>query len=167
VSSGLRVWRGRRVILLPLYGAAIGAMGAGIYFAILHLFLPRSAAALPIKLDELLVATLWGALAFLPRERRRFGIAGAIAIAAGIAIRWLALDALAPGRTIEVFIASQTVPRAAIVAIAWASRPAGEGADRDRRRHRRRAAMRIASRPGDSGRRLCDYSRGPRVLLSL
>jgi len=127
MGLGLRVWRGPRVIFLPLYGAAIGAIGAGIYFGILYLYLPGGAAAMPIRLDELLVAALWGALAFLPHERRRFGITSAIAIAAGIAIRWLAIDALIPGRTIEVFVAAQTIPRAAFVAIAWVSRPAGEG----------------------------------------
>jgi cobalamin synthase len=134
MSLGLRLWRGPRVILLPLYGAAVGAMGAGIYFAILYMWVvgaARGATALPIKLDELLVATLWGALAFLPHERRSSGFAGAVTgtmtFLASIAIRWLAIDALVPGRTIEVFIAAQTVPRAAMVAIAWASRPAGEG----------------------------------------
>jgi cobalamin synthase len=139
-------------------------MGAGIYFAILHLFLPRSAAALPIKLDELLVATLWGALAFLPRERRRFGIAGAIAIAAGIAIRWLALDALAPGRTIEVFIASQTVPRAAIVAIAWASRPAGEGAGHEFSTALRTPIALIAIAEGIAAALLCGLRPGLAIL---
>jgi hypothetical protein len=124
----LRLWRGPRVILLPLYGAAIATIGAGIYFAILYLYLPGEAIALPIKLDELLVSALWGALAFLPHERRSIGLAGASTFVASIALRWLAIDALVPGRTIEVFIAAQTVPRAAMVAIAWASRPAGEGA---------------------------------------
>lgn len=128
MSLGLRAWRGPRAIFLPLYGAAIGAIGAGVYLAFLHLYLQGGAAALPIKLDELLVATLWGALALLPHERRSIGVAGAITFVASIALRWLAIDALVPGRTIEVFIAAQTVPRAAIVATAWVSRPSGEGA---------------------------------------
>jgi cobalamin synthase len=128
VSLGLRAWRGPRAIFLPLYGAAVGAIGAGVYFAILYLYLPGGAAVLPIKLDELLIAMLYGALAFLPHERRSIGVAGAVTVAASIAIRWLAIDGLVPGRTLEVFIAAQTVPRAAIVAIAWASRPSGEGA---------------------------------------
>lgn len=125
--SGFRLWRGL-VIFLPLFGALVGTMGAGIYFAILHMYLPRGATALPIKLDELLVATLFAVLAFLPHERRSIGLAGIVTFVASLAIRWLAIDALVPGRTMEVFIAAQTVPRAAIVAIAWASRPSGTGA---------------------------------------
>ncbi len=128
-GSGLGFWRGPRVIFFPLYGAATGALGAGVYLAILHLSITYAArgATWPIRLDELLVATLWGALAFTPHEQRQFGISSAIVIAASIAIRWLAIDALVPGRTIEVFVAAQTVPRAAMVTIAWASRPSGEG----------------------------------------
>ena len=55
-------------------------------------------------------------------------------MAAGVAVRWLAIDGLALGALaseralVEVFIAVQTVPRAAMVAIAWVSRPTGEGA---------------------------------------
>ena len=119
MSLGLRLWRGPRVIFLPLYGAAIGAIVGVLYAPPGH--------GLPIRLTEGLVAILWAALAFLPHERRSIGATGAVTIAASIAIRWLAIDALIPGRTIEVFIAAQTVPRAAIVAIAWASRPSGEG----------------------------------------
>jgi cobalamin synthase len=167
VGLGLRVWRGQRVILLPLFGAAIGAMGAGIYFAVLHLWgmdVARGATALTIKLDELLVATLWGALAFLPRERRSIGVAGAVTVAASIAIRWLAIDALVPGRTIEVFIAGKTVPRAAMVAIAWASRPSGEGAGFEFSSALRTPAALIAIAEGVAAALLCGLRPGLAIL---
>jgi len=122
VGLPLRSLKGPRAILFPAFGALIGAIGAGIYLG-----LPRGATALPI-IDEVLIAALWGALAFAPHEDRRFGIASAISITASIAIRWFAIDALVPGPVVQVFIAAQTVPRAAVVAIAWASRPAAAGA---------------------------------------
>src|SRR5262249_36600047 len=44
-----------------------------------------------------------------------------------IVARWQAVEHLAAGRILEIMIASQAVPRAAIVALAWISRPAGTG----------------------------------------
>jgi cobalamin synthase len=114
----LGFWRGPRVILLPLFGAAIGVVGALVYTG--------STKTLPISAIELVIAALWGVLAF-PYERRSFGAVGAIVIAASIAARWFALEALVPGRVLELFIAAQTVPRVAIIALAWVSRPAGTG----------------------------------------
>jgi cobalamin synthase len=131
VGLGLRTWRGARVIFLPLYGAAIGAIGAYVYLASIVLKASPDSSAPPSMIPAL--AIFWGAIAFVPRERQRFGMTDAIIMAAGIGIRWLAIDGLALGTLatervlIEIFIAAQTVPRAAVVAIAWASRPAGEG----------------------------------------
>lgn len=128
VGLPLRFLMGPRAILFPLFGAVIGAIGAGVYFAALHLYSSRAGTGAPIALDALLVAALWGALAFVPHEHRRFGITSAMVIAATGVVRWLAIDAQVSGRLLEVFIAAQTVPRAAMVAIAWASRPSGPGA---------------------------------------
>jgi cobalamin synthase len=132
VSLGLRAWRGARVIFLPLYGAAIGMIGAYLWLIDIVLRASPDARLAPSMISTL--AIFWGVLAFVPRERQRFGMADASIMAAGIAVRWLAIDGLALGALaseralVEVFIAVQTVPRAAMVAIAWVSRPTGEGA---------------------------------------
>ncbi len=120
-------FRGRFAISYPLYGAAIGGIGAMAYFVIPNLYVPRAPSPLPIWLAEFVVATLWGALAFAPSERRRFGGADAIVVAASIAIRWLAIDHLATMRVLAIFMAAQAVPRATVIALAWASRPAPSG----------------------------------------
>jgi cobalamin synthase len=130
VGSG-RAWRGSRAIFLPLYGAAIGAAGA--YVCLVDGVLEALPDSSPARWMIPALGIFWGVLAFAPRERRRFGMADVVIMAAGIGIRWLAIDGLAMGtlaseRVWGIFIAAQTVPRAAMVAIAWVSRPAGEGA---------------------------------------
>ena len=55
------------------------------------------------------------------------GTYGAVAILLSVLARWQALEYLAAPRVIETMIAVQAVPRAAIVAMAWCSRPAGSG----------------------------------------
>lgn len=105
-------------LLRLLLGVALGALGVLVY-----LDLPKAS----LTLTEVLIATFWGALAFAPREAPRFGIAAGAVLVAGVAVRWFALDALLPARVLEVYIASQTVPRAAMIVMAWVSRPAGNG----------------------------------------
>ena len=112
----MRWFDGRRAILLPLCGAAMGAIGAFFY------------AELPIPFAALLIAVTWSALAFVPRESERFGIADAVNMAAAAAVRWLAIEHLATGRALTIFIAAQAVPRAAMIVLAWVSRPAPAGA---------------------------------------
>jgi cobalamin synthase len=108
---------GRRAILLPVYGAAIGAIGAAVYL--------KSPKALPNSAAAFLAAALWTALALLPREQTtRVNV---IAIGAAFAVRWLAIDHLATGAVLPIFVAAQTVPRAAMIVLAWMSRPAPSG----------------------------------------
>ena len=57
----------------------------------------------------------------------RIGTYGAVAILLSVLARWQALEYLATPRVVETLIAAQTVPRAAMVAMAWFSRPAGSG----------------------------------------
>ncbi|HML15931.1 MAG TPA: adenosylcobinamide-GDP ribazoletransferase, partial [Bryobacteraceae bacterium] len=57
----------------------------------------------------------------------RIGTYGAVAIVLSFLLRWQAIEHLAGWPGIEIFIASQAVPRAAMVALGWVSRPAGAG----------------------------------------
>jgi adenosylcobinamide-GDP ribazoletransferase len=57
----------------------------------------------------------------------RIGTYGAIAVLLSVLARWQALEYLATPRVLETMIAAQAVPRAAMVAMAWCSRPAGSG----------------------------------------
>jgi cobalamin synthase len=122
----LRLFRGPRAIFLPLYGAVLGATGAFIYLTALA-WGARSSLAMPIAAGQVLVAMLWGGLSFAPREQRRVGIFAGVMLIAGIGLRWFAIGALPLSRIYEIFVASQTVPRAAIVVMTWASRPAADG----------------------------------------
>src|SRR5690242_960869 len=94
-------------------------MGAAIY-----ILLSKVA---PVQVAELAVAILWGALAFAPRERGRLAAADFAVAAAAIAVRWFALDAVMPSQLLAIGIASQCVPRASMLALAWVSTPAGAG----------------------------------------
>jgi adenosylcobinamide-GDP ribazoletransferase len=133
---------GRAAAWFPLVGAMIGAAGGGIFFA--------SVWAFPQTLAALFTVAFWaivsGALhedgladvadamrAGRSQEKMlailkdsRIGTYGAAAIVLSFVARWQAVQNLLPP-TIEMFIASQTVPRAAMVALAWVSRPAGAG----------------------------------------
>lgn len=111
---------GRRAILLPLFGAGIGAIGAAIE--------SRFTGVFPDPVATFAIAALWTALALLPREQQRFGSARATAIAAAMAVRWLAIHHLATSQALAAFVAAQTVPRSAMIALAWGSRPAHSGA---------------------------------------
>ena len=57
----------------------------------------------------------------------RIGTYGAVAIVLSIVARWQALEHIPAPRILEVCIVAQAVPRAAMVTLAWLSRPFGEG----------------------------------------
>jgi adenosylcobinamide-GDP ribazoletransferase len=141
--TGKDVPPGRAAIFFPLVGAMLGAAGAGLFIAA-SLILPASIAAL-------IAVTFWtlitGVLhedgladvadamrAGRTRERMlailkdsRIGTYGAVAIVLSIVARWQALDHIPAPRILEVCIVAQTVPRAAMVSLAWLSRPSGDG----------------------------------------
>jgi adenosylcobinamide-GDP ribazoletransferase len=134
---------GRAAAWFPLIGAILGAAGAGVYLL--------TAKAFPISMAALATVVFWitisGVLhedgladvadavrAGRSRERvwsilkdSRIGAFGAIAILLSVIARWQALEYLATPRVLETLIAAQAVPRAAMVAMAWCSRPAGSG----------------------------------------
>jgi adenosylcobinamide-GDP ribazoletransferase len=141
--SGKTVPPGKSAIFFPLVGALLGLAGAGIFLG--------ASRALPVSLAALLTVAFWvgvsGVLhedgladvadAFRAERSRdkmfailkdsRIGTFGAVAIVFSVIVRWQALEHLATPRVIEVCIASQAVPRAAMVALAWVSRPVGTG----------------------------------------
>ena len=110
---------GRAAIVFPIFGAILGAAGAALYLA--------AGAALPSTVAALMVVALWTAIARVPREDGHMGTAGMAALAFSVIARWLAIEHLATERLLAVMIASQAVPRAALVGLAWISRPAGTG----------------------------------------
>lgn len=138
-----RVAPGRAAAFFPLVGAMIGAAGAGIFLA--------ANAILPASLAALLTVAFWtmisGVLhedgladvadAFRAGRTRakmmailkdsRIGSYGAVAIVLSVAARWEALQHIPLSKILVVSIAAHAVPRAAIVALAWVSRPAGDG----------------------------------------
>lgn len=134
---------GRAAIFFPLVGAMLGAAGAGLFIAA-NFVLPASLAALLAVafwavtsgvLHEDGLADVADAMrAGRTREKMlailkdsRIGTYGAVAIVLSIVARWQALQHVPPARILEVCIAAQVVPRAGMVALAWLSRPSGDG----------------------------------------
>jgi adenosylcobinamide-GDP ribazoletransferase len=142
----------------------LGAAGAGIFLL--------ASAAFPISIAALATVAFWTVISGVlhedgladvadavragrSRDRMlailkdsRIGTYGAVAVLLSVLARWQALEFLATPRVLEVLIASQAVPRAAIVAMAWCSRPAGSGLVRRwRRRWHAAALVAIAQRP--------------------
>ncbi len=141
--AGSNVLPGRAAIFFPLVGAMLGAAGAGLFIAT-SLILPTSIAALIAVafwtvisgvLHEDGLADVADAMrAGRTREKMlailkdsRIGTYGAVAIVLSIVARWQALQHLPASRLLEVCIVAQAVPRAAMVALAWLSRPSGDG----------------------------------------
>lgn len=134
---------GQAAAFFPLVGAMLGAAGAGVYLL--------AAKAFPISIAALATVAFWIAISGVlhedgladvadavragrTRERvlsilkdSRIGTYGAVAILLSVLARWQALEYLATPRVVETLIAAQAVPRAAMVAMAWCSRPAGSG----------------------------------------
>lgn len=134
---------GRAAAWFPLVGAALGAAGAGVYLLLSRL-LPVSLAALACVafwtastgvLHEDGLADVADALrAGRTRERMleilkdsRIGAFGAVALLLSVIARWQALQYFSGPSVLTACIAAQAVPRAAMVGLAWASRPAGDG----------------------------------------
>lgn len=134
---------GRAAVWFPLIGAALGAAGAGIYIAAAH--------ALPPSLAALLCVAFWTAASGVLHEDgladvadalragrsretmltilkdSRIGTYGAVAVLLSLIARWQALQYFTGGNLLAVCIAAQAVPRAAMVGLAWTSRPVGTG----------------------------------------
>lgn len=134
---------GRAAIFFPMVGAVLGAAGAGLFIA--------ASIVLPASLAALLAVTFWtlitGALhedgladvadamrAGRSREKMvailkdsRIGTYGAVAIVLSLMARWQALQHVPAARILAVCVLAQAVPRAAMVALAWLSRPSGDG----------------------------------------
>ena len=100
---------GKAAAWFPLVGAALGAVGAGIYLIV------------PSSYAPLACVVFWTAAGRVVHEDRIVYAAVALSAIA----RWLALENFAGPDLLAVCIAAQAVPRAAIVGLAWVSRPAG------------------------------------------
>lgn len=142
-AAGKDVPPGRAALFFPLIGAILGAAGAGLFIAA-SLVLPASIAAL---ITVAFWTTISGVLhedgladvadamrAGRTREKMlailkdsRIGTYGAVAIVLSIAARWQALEHVPAERILLVCIVAQSIPRAAMVALAWLSRPSGDG----------------------------------------
>lgn len=133
---------GRAALFFPLVGAGLGWFGAALLVILLRIF--------PTSLAALLVLAFWvaitGALhedgladvfdafrAGRSRERileilkdSRIGVFGALALVFSVFFRWQALANLSTNLT-PALVASQTVPRAAMVVLGKLARPAGGG----------------------------------------
>jgi adenosylcobinamide-GDP ribazoletransferase len=135
---------GQAAAWFPLVGAALGAIGASVYIA-LGKVLPQSLAALATVafwaaasgvLHEDGLADVADALrAGRTPERMlailkdsRIGTFGAVAVVLSILARWQALEHITAPNVLCLCIAAQAVPRAAMVGLAWTSRPVGTGA---------------------------------------
>lgn len=127
----------------PLVGAILGAAGAGIYWS--------AARALPSSLAALACVTFWSAAGGVLHEDgladvadalragrsretmlailkdSRIGTFGAVAVLLSFIARWQALQFLTGVNLLAACVAAQAVPRAAMVGLAWTSRPVGTG----------------------------------------
>jgi adenosylcobinamide-GDP ribazoletransferase len=134
---------GKAAAWFPLVGAILGAAGAGIYLA--------AARALPASLAALACVAFWTAASGVLHEDgladvadalragrtrenmltilkdSRIGTFGAVAVILSMLARWQALQYFAGPSIVAVCIAAQAVPRAAMVGLAWTSRPVGTG----------------------------------------
>jgi adenosylcobinamide-GDP ribazoletransferase len=106
---------GRAAILFPLLGAILGAAGAALFIAMSPILSPSIAA--------LIAVAFWTLIAGVLHEEGSLGIYAYVAIVLSVAAKWQALVQIPSPRILEVCIIAQTVPRTAIVALAWLSRP--------------------------------------------
>jgi adenosylcobinamide-GDP ribazoletransferase len=134
---------GRAAMLFPLVGAMLGAAGAGLFIAADFVLPPSLAALIAVAfwtvisgvLHEDGLADVADAMrAGRTREKMlailkdsRIGSYGAVAIVLSLVARWQALNYVPAQRILLVCIIAQAVPRAAMVALAWLSRPTGDG----------------------------------------
>lgn len=106
-SEGL----GKTAAWFPLVGAVLGAAGAGIYSMVPASYAPFACVA------------FWAAAGRVLHEDRL----PYAAVALSAVLRWLALEYFVGPNLFAVCIAAQAVPRAAMVGLAWVSRPSGTG----------------------------------------
>jgi adenosylcobinamide-GDP ribazoletransferase len=141
--TGKDVPPGRAAAFFPLIGAILGALGAGLFIATSLLLPPSIAALIAVTFWTLISGVLHedgladvadAMRAGRTREKMlailkdsRIGTYGAVAIVLSIVARWQALEHVPPTRILEVCIVAQSVPRAAMVALAWLARPSGDG----------------------------------------
>ena len=142
-ANGGAVRPGRAAIFFPLVGAILGAAGAGLFLAA-NFVLPASLAALITVAFWTLVSGVLheDGLADVADAMRagrtpekmlailkdsRIGTYGAVAVILSIVARWQALQHVPVPKILIVCIIAQSVPRTAMVALAWLSRPSGEG----------------------------------------
>jgi adenosylcobinamide-GDP ribazoletransferase len=142
-AGGGNVRPGRAAIFFPLVGALLGAMGAGLFLA--------ASFVLPASLAALITVTFWTLISGVLHEDgladvadamragrtrarmmeilkdSRIGTYGAVAIVLSLVARWQALQHVPPARILLVCILAQTVSRSGMVALAWLSRPSGDG----------------------------------------
>jgi len=141
--TGKTVPPGRAAIFFPIVGAMLGAAGAGLFIT--------ASPAFPASLAALLTVTFWTVVSGVlhedgladvadamragrTREKMlailkdsRIGTYGAVAIVLSLVARWQALEHIPATHILAVCILAQSVPRAAMVALAWTSRPSGDG----------------------------------------
>jgi adenosylcobinamide-GDP ribazoletransferase len=146
-TPGEPVAPGRAAVFFPFVGAVLGAAGAGIFLG--------GSRVVPSSVAALLTVAFWSMISGVLHEDgladvadalragrtqekmlhilkdSRIGTFGAMAVALSVLVRWQALDHLVTSRgdlgILEICVAAQAVPRAAMVALAWVSRPAGVG----------------------------------------
>jgi len=130
-------------VFYPLVGLFLGAAGIFVYLLALSVF--------PSSVASLLVLGTWilltGALhedgvadtfdAFGSQRSRddilrvmkdsRIGVYGALALAVSLLLRWQTLAALPVGEIVAALVASQVLPRAGIVTLAFLAGPASGG----------------------------------------
>jgi adenosylcobinamide-GDP ribazoletransferase len=142
-APGKDVPPGRAAAFFPLIGALLGAAGAGLFIAGNFVLPPSIAALIAVAFWTLISGVLHedgladvadAVRAGRTREKMlailkdsRIGTYGAVAIVLSIVARWQALEHVPSTRILEVCIVAQSVPRAAMVALAWLSRPCGDG----------------------------------------
>ena len=165
----------------PLIGAALGAAGAGIYLA--------AAYVLPVSLAALACVAFWTASSGVlhedgladvadavragrTRERMlailkdsRIGTFGAVAIVLSLLARWQALEYFAGPSIVTACIAAQAVPRAAMVGLAWTSRPVGDGLGYALASTLRTPAALLALTQGALAAFLCGAREGVAIVL--
>jgi adenosylcobinamide-GDP ribazoletransferase len=134
---------GRAAIFFPLVGALIGAAGAGLFIL--------SSLVFPISVAALIAVTFWTLISGVlhedgladvadamragrTREKMlailkdsRIGTYGAVALILSLVARWQAVEHIPPARILEVCIVAHAASRAGMVALAWLSRPSGDG----------------------------------------
>ena len=151
------------VALLPLFGAALGAAGGILYLAASRVLSAPAAA---------LVAVLfWASASNAFREDRLIGAPRENLQRTGILARlltasvWLvALPRLDVQRVLLVCVAGQCVSRAAVMAVAWVSRPAAGGLELSARL--RSGAVMAALAQGVLAAGLCGARAGAVILIS-